>query len=89
MNAPFYTTGPFIFDRNRPPLFCSGTETNIADFLVTHSREFCKLGTCPEASHNSVMNCGITLGEYSILKSMDMNRKRMKKHHIDSTPTKL
>jgi len=79
--APFYTSGPFVYNRMQPPLFIAVGESNlsVAEFLSENSREFYRLGCRNDVTHKTVMNCGATLGEYSILKSMDMNMKRIKK----------
>lgn len=71
---------PFTYTRMNPPLFiASGVSVDIEAFLIQNSKEFYKLGCRTDVSHRTVMNCGVTLGEYSMLKSMDANLKRIKK----------
>ena len=80
--STYYHLAPlhFTYTRMNPPLFLSsGATIDIEEFLIKNSKEFYKLGCRPDVSHRTVMNCGVTLGEYSILKSMDANLKRIKK----------
>ena len=82
--APYYNPGPFSYNRMYPPLFFVPDDKhtspmNIADYLAINSREFYRLGIRNDVTHQTVMNCGSTLGEYSMVKSMEMNLKRIKK----------
>lgn len=80
MPAPYFQGGQFQYDRLLPPMFftADGSDALKNNTLVYNriSREYFRLGSRKDTTHETVMSNGMTLGEYAMMICVERNVKR-------------